>query len=268
MNAQFQKRDGVFYRTGIEWVSIFGVGTGYTANPVRGCEHGCEWRMPDGNIVRCYAEAFDDRLHGEGHFKTITFHPSVLAEARAKKERSGIFFDSMSDLLGNKVKPEWIAAVIQCMRDCPQHVFFILTKNPRRLTEFEWPGNALVGLSAPPTFMYGKELNIEQQRAWFRKGLEWLSESHARIKWVSMEPLTVDLVNILQDYSGHLGWSVIGAGSDGHAKYQPDENLFVRTLLALSSSPVFFKGNLDRQLAERHGGWREEWPTHVLEVSR
>ena len=258
MNAQFEKRDGVLYRTGIEWVSIFGVGTGYTANPVRGCEHGCRWRMPDGKIVDCYAETFRDRLDGPGAFKNITFHPSVLAEARAKKERSGIFFDSMSDLLGNKVKPEWIAAVIQCMRDCPQHVFFILTKNPRRLPEFEWPDNALVGMSSPPTFMYGKELNIEQQRVWFRKGMEWLYDASAKRKWVSLEPLAVDVVDTLE-YRGALDWAVIGAGSDGHTKYQPDEDLFSRTLARLTC-PVFFKGNLDRQLAERHGGWREDWP--------
>lgn len=30
---------------GIEWTHIFGPGTGYTANPVRGCQHQCRWRM-------------------------------------------------------------------------------------------------------------------------------------------------------------------------------------------------------------------------------
>lgn len=33
---------------GIEW-------TDYTWNPVRGCQHGCRWTMPDGTIAKCYS---------------------------------------------------------------------------------------------------------------------------------------------------------------------------------------------------------------------
>ena len=137
MNAQFLKnKDGSFTRTGIEWCSApFGVGTGYTANPVRGCTHNCQWRMPDGKIVICYAQAFRDRLDGEGAFQNITFHRDALDKIKRHKEPAGIFIDSMSDLLGEGVKHEWIVEVLNCMAVCPQHVFFVLTKNPRRLQE-------------------------------------------------------------------------------------------------------------------------------------
>lgn len=182
MNAQFKIVDKVPVRTGIEWCSIFGPGSGFTVNPVRGCEHDCHWRMPDGKIVECYAQAQRDRMDGPGAFKKITFHPDVFKGIKARKERAGIFIDSMSDMLGNGVEEEWIREVITVMRECPQHVFFVLTKNPRRLVLFDWPDNALVGISAPPTFMYGKELSPQQQSAWFSKGMEWLHDACAKHK--------------------------------------------------------------------------------------
>jgi protein gp37 len=261
MNAQskFDKSGEVISR-GIEWTHIFGIGSGYTANPVRGCTHGCEWRMPDGKIVKCYAGVQRNRIDGDGAFENITFHPDVFQKIARHKGRAGIFIDSMSDLCGNGVDADWIRQVISVMNECSYHIFFVLTKNPRRLTEFEWPNNALVGISAPPTFMYGKEMNAAQQRTWFRKGADWLMEATATQKWFSLEPLAVDVSDILQDC--HVDWTVIGAGSDGRKTYQPDELIFQKTLSALATNDVrvFLKGNLDRALAERHGGWREEWP--------
>ena len=245
---------------GIEWTHIFGIGTGYTANPVRGCTHGCQWRMPDGKIVSCYAETFADRLGGKGAFKNLTFHPDVLSKIFRHKEPARIFIDSMSDLCGEGVDKEWIGAVIGFMQNCPQHIFFTLTKNPRRLTEFVWPDNAMVGISAPPTFMYGKELSFGQQQAWFTKGMAWLAAAKAKRKWVSLEPLSTGaILEALALNSGTLDWAVIGAGSDGRKTFQPEEYLLEATLRCLTCS-VFFKGNLDRALAQRHGGWREEFP--------
>jgi protein gp37 len=218
--------------------------------------------MPDGKVVICYAKSQRDRMDGDGAFENVTFHPDVFQKIARHKHRAGIFIDSMSDLLGNSVKPEWIQQTIALMNECSEHIFFVLTKNPRRLVEFEWPNNAFVGLSSPPTFMYGKEMNVAQQRTWFRKGTDWLSDTKAKWKWISLEPLAVDVTDILQDF--YPDWAVIGAGSDGRKTYQPDEWIFQRTLEALDTEPtcpVFYKGNLDRALADRHGGWREEYPT-------
>jgi protein gp37 len=216
--------------------------------------------MPDGKWVDCYAETFADRIGGKGAFKNITFHPDVFDKIRKHKQPAGIFIDSMSDLCGEGVKKEWIDETLFHMRACPQHVFFVLTKNPRRLTEFHWPDNCLVGISAPPTEMYGKKMNVAQQRTWFDKGSEWLSNAKAKWKWFSLEPLAVDVSDILQDQP--VDWAVIGAGSNGRKYYQPDELVFRKTLaaLVLNETKIFYKGNLDRALAERHGGWREEFP--------
>lgn len=253
---------GNAFRAGIEWPHIFGPGSGFTVNPVRGCEHGCKWRMPDGTIVDCYAESQRERLDGPGAFKQISFHPNVFEGIRARKEPAGIFIDSMSELMGAAVPSDWIMAVLAVMKQCPQHIFFVLTKNAVRLPNFSWPDNALVGISAPPTFMYGKEMNVAQQRTWFKKSAQWLvMDTKAKHKWISLEPLTVDVSDILADYP--VDWAVIGAGSDGPLKYQPDEMIFTKTLWALldyKKTAVFFKGNLCREMADRHGGWRQEFP--------
>lgn len=248
-------------RGGIEWTHIFGPLTGFTANPVRGCEHECQWRMPDGTIVTCYAKTQKERMGGKGSFEKITFHPDVLDGIKRHAKPAGIFIDSMSDLLGENVESSWISSVLDCVAACPQHAVFVLTKNPRRLLDFSFPANALVGLSAPPTFMYGKELSLETQRTWFRKGLQWLSECDAENIWLSLEPLSVDVSDLIEPHRDRIKWAVIGAASNGSTNYQPDKETFSSALRVLSGIPVFFKGNIDSGLAnEVAGGWREEFP--------
>jgi protein gp37 len=167
----------------------------------------------------------------------------------------------MSDLLANAVASSEVARVLDVVRDCPQHVFFILTKNARRLTEFSFPRNALVGVSSPPTFMFGRELSRRAQSTWFDKALMWLSACGAANTWVSLEPLSMDLSRIITRWRSSIRWAVIGAASNGPVNYQPDERVFRRTLDALKGIPVFFKGNIDRSLANRVAGqWRAEFP--------
>lgn len=255
---------------GIEWTHPQGR-PGYTANPVRGCEHACRWTMPDGSTAICYAESIATRLaqkaypHGFAH---LSFHPEELAAIRKLKAPSAIFLDSMSDVFGKNVNSGWILQTLITVHECPQHIFFTLTKNPRRMVELlqgpraggtGFPANLWLGISAPPTEMFGKPLNVELQRTWLRKALGWLHQCQAGVRWISLEPLSFDAADILADHPW-LDWAVIGAASNGSKTYQPDETVFQRTLDALTC-PVFYKGNLSRDLADRWSGWREEYPT-------
>lgn len=254
---------------GIEWTHILGAATGYTSNPVRGCQHACRWRMPDGNLAICYAETTAERFPGKHYrrgFGTISFDPLELEAIEKLKTPAGIFIDSMSDLFGKNVATPWIDQVIATICRCPQHVFFSLTKNPSRLKEWrggQWPKNWLVGISAPPSFMFGKELSPSQQLAWLKRGLEFLAESQAQKRWISIEPLTFDVSSILQETECPLDWAVIGAATNGAQTFQPTETNLTRCLAALNARniPVFFKGNLDRKFVEICGSqWREEFP--------
>lgn len=268
MNKQGNKETG---SRGIEWTHFFGPYTGFTSNPVRGCTHACEWEMPDGTIAICYAKTVAEKFseHYPGGFEAITWHPETLAPIRARTQPAGIFIDSMSDLFGQGVKKEWIDEVIKTIRDCPHHVFFSLTKNPSRFREWRqegnrwWPKNWLVGISAPPSFMFGKRLTLKQQEAWLKTGLKFLDASPALNKWISIEPLSFDVAPILNATRANkfLRFAVIGAASRGRETFQPDEKHLDKALAALEGVSVFFKGNLDRKLAERVAGkWREEFP--------
>jgi protein gp37 len=253
---------------GIEWARVWGR-RGYTSNPVRGCMHRCQWEMPDGKIATCYAKETAEGVARKAYpngFESLSFHPEELATIKKLKEPSGIFIDSMSDLFGAKVPDEWITKVMDTIRECPQHIFLSLTKNPPRLEgTFDFPENLWVGISAPPTFMFGKRMSREQQIAWFRRGLQFLSDTDAAVKWVSLEPLSFDLSAELVECGKALHWAVIGAASDGRTTHQPDKHDFEMALYAMKGRPVFFKGNISPALAmEVAGGWRAEFPEQTF----
>lgn len=259
MNAQAKYETGMLTSLGIEWTHIFGKGSGYTANPMRGCQHKCRWKIGD-KIIICYAEAFRDRMDGPGAFQKLTWHPAVLEEIEGKVVSSGVFIGSMADALGQGVGDEKIEALIKTMKKCKQHLFFILTKNPVRLRRFIWPDNAIVGISSPADFMFEKPLTPEQQHQWFKTGLTWLKDTKAKTKWVSLEPLTADIPGVFEEVGFKPDWAVIGAGSDGSKTFQPDEALVRRTLDALKGVPIFYKGNMSKALMAKMGGERYEFP--------
>lgn len=251
-------------KRGIEWANTWGVYQGYTSNPVSGCVHQCRWEMPTGEVAICYAEAIANRLATKAYpqwFSHLSFHPEEFEAIDNLKEPSGIFLGSMSDLVGAQVPAGWIQATIACIRRNPQHIFYVLTKNPPRLKQFEWPENAWVGVSAPPSFMFGKQWTIEQQTRWYDAALTTLGEIDVPIRWTSVEPLSWDVSGLLQKHWNHYEWAVIGAASNGAKTYQPDEAVFRKAWIAMGGHPVFLKGNIDRRLAVRVcGHWLEEWP--------
>lgn len=250
---------------GIEWTHVFGLGTGYTANPVRGCKHDCKWRMPNGDIAGCYAKAVAEGIAKGAYpkgFEELQWHPEELSAIEKHKEPCGIFIDSMSDLFGAQVPKEWIDWVMDCIKRCPQHIFISLTKNPPRLQEIKlFPDNIWVGISAPPTFMFGKELTQDQQFAWLERGLKILDGLDVAVTWISIEPLSFDLSAHLVQFGKRLKWAVIGAASNGSKTFQPDQEDLTMAIYAMKGRPVFFKGNLSKELAQKvAGGWRAEFP--------
>jgi protein gp37 len=243
---------------GIEWTRVWSR-RGYTSNPVKGCPHECRWLMPDGSIAKCYAKSTAEGVARGAYpygFEHVSFHPEELEAITRHRAPAGIFIDSMSDLFSQQVKPEWIAAVLATIRDNPRHIFFSLTKNAPRLIDFSpFPNNLWVGISSPPTFMFGRELTDDQQRTWYKRALEILDGCEASVRWTSIEPASIDLSEILAS-NAWLDWAVVGAASNGSRTFQPDRLVLANILRALKC-PVFFKGNLDPKTVEQ---WREEFP--------
>jgi protein gp37 len=237
-------------RRGIEW-------TDYTWNPVGGCQHGSRWEMPDGSVAECYAETVAERVAQAAYpygFEHHYFRPELLEEPLRLAQPSRVFLDSMSDLMGHWVPTEQIDSVLEICSRASWHQFQLLTKNAPRLLEFSFPSNVWVGVSAPPSIMFGKRLSQTQQARMLERMLAVLDKVDADIRWMSIEPLSFDIAPQLE--SANLQWAVIGAATNGPKAYQPEPEWVQNVLDVLDArgTPVFFKGNLV------WCPWRDEFP--------
>ncbi len=215
MNDQ---RDG-----GINW-------TDYTWNGVTGCLNDCPY---------CYARALYVR---NGMDFTPTLHPERLGEPFAKREPRKIFVCSTADLFGTWVKQDWIDAILHTVRQCPQHTFQFLTKNPARLPTIPWPDNCWVGATV-------------DEVARLQPSLDALQQVRAPVRFISFEPLNSGMG--AADLSG-IQWAIIGpqTGKDAH---QPQAGWVNELIHAarLSGTAIWMKDNLT---------WPErlnEWPLTV-----
>lgn len=237
-------------KRGIEW-------TQFTWNPVGGCKHACRWTMPDGTAAICYAEEVAEKVAQSAYpqgFQHHYWHPSRLQEPLKVKTPSRIFLDSMSDLMGHWVTDDEINQVLDICRQAHWHDFQLLTKNAPRLTNFDFPDNVWVGVSAPPSEMFGKPLSLAQQKRMVHRQLETLAKLTVPVRWMSIEPLSFDIAPLLVD--SPLEWAVIGAATNGAKTYQPKPEWVTGVLKVLDAqgTAVFFKGNLKWNI------WREEFP--------
>lgn len=206
MNIQLGKK-------GIDW-------TDATWNPVTGCKHGCPY---------CYAREFAERF---GRSFEPAFHPDRISEPIRRKQPTKIFVGSNADLFGNWVPGEWVRAVLDTVRQCPQHTFQFLTKAPHNLVKFNpWPANCWIGASA-------------NNQAMMDHALFCLSMCNAPVKFVSAEPL---LGPITGDLSA-LDWLIIGAQT-GRNRHQPEPEWVTQLITCARDSGVsiWFKDNLDWQ---------------------
>ena len=262
---QFNTKTG---RRGIEW-------SDETRNVIGGCLHECRWEMPDGTTAICYAKQLaEEGLARGGYphgFQHHYWRPKNLRELVAGSTPSLIFCDSMSDLFGSWVPDEQVIAVLEAMREAPQHVYQSLTKAPKRLLKFteHMPPNLWVGVSSAPDWFMGKRLTPDQQERYTLSAVAALAEVKARtnnITWMSLEPVSWDMAYLFGDHT--LDWVVIGAAMNNGRYFQPDAAHVSRLLdvFDVDPTPVFYKGNIKSTFelyefgsADRNR-WREDFP--------
>ena len=251
MNKQYKS----LTQRGIEW-------TDYTWNPVGGCQHECRWEMPDGSIAECYAETIAKRVAQRAYDHGFAHHywrPEQLEKPLSVKKPARIFLDSMSDLMGAWVPDEQVKQVLDICRQAHWHQFQLLTKNAPRVLQFDFPANVWVGVSAPPTFMFGKRMRYDVQVRMLKRMLDSLDAIDVPVKWISIEPLSFDIAEYLVGHD--LQWAIIGAASNGNRTYQPEAQWVQNVLDVLDAqqTPIFFKGNLHWQQSR----WREDFPQPI-----
>lgn len=173
--------------------------TDTTWNPVHGCSKvsaGCD---------NCYAERIS-RQYGHtaepwtaAHAaENVTVRPDKLDEPYQLDEPTRVFVNSMSDLFHAKVPDRFIQDVFGVMRNCPEHIFQVLTKRPGRAAHLpiDWPPNVWVGTS------------IEDARVTPR--LDPLRDCGAALRFVSFEPLIGPVGEV--DLTG-FDWAIVGGES-------------------------------------------------------
>ena len=231
----------------IEWTEA-------TWNPVTGCTKisaGCK---------NCYAERLSIRLQLMGNERyqngfRLTLHKDVVDLPRSWRSGRMIFVNSMSDLFHRDVPLEFIERVFQTMRECPQHVFQILTKRSERLqklaTQIDWPSNVWIGVSVENAAVLSR--------------VDDLRIVPAAVRFLSCEPLIGSLAGI--DLRG-IHWVIVGGESGPHARTMNIQ--WVREIFRecrKQKVPFFFKqwGGVRKDLTGRLLGGRtyDEMPERV-----
>ena len=186
----------------IEWTEM-------TWNPTTGCTKisaGCKY---------CYAEVMAKRLQAMGIEKykkgfKLALHEDALQIPYTWKQPKIVFVNSMSDLFHERVPLSFIQKVFSVMNDNPQHVFQVLTKRSdvllRYSEQLNWSHNIWMGVS------------VEDARVTHR--IDDLRNSHARVKFLSCEPLIGPLtaMNLAE-----IDWVIVG-GESGRKPRSMDED--------------------------------------------
>ena len=202
----------------------------YSWNPLSGCLHDCLYCYAHGAAQRFYPHGFAPALYPDR--LDTPLHMGSGPKATQDMAYSNVFTVSMGDLFGRWVPREWIDAVLVSIRCAPKWNFLLLTKNPSRLLEFEFPPNAWVGTTVD------RQERVELAQQVFPR-------VKASVKWVSCEPMLERLTfSNLQLFQ----WVVIGGGSktSSFPEYFPPRD-HVQHLWAQAEAAgvkVFEKSNL------------------------
>ena len=205
-------------KTAIEWAKNPDGTQGYTWNVITGC------LGPKGDGVHCpycYARRLantrlKDRYLANKNWDTRTpanykgypnldpFYPRFWSDRCNRSDiltggkPKGIFVCDMSDLFGIGIPEDWTHRVLDRCKDMNQHRFYLLTKQPQRLSEFEIPDNCWVGVTATDILSY-------------YKAKDSLDIIGAKIKYISFEPLLGDIGNPGKEFLTGIDWVIIGA---------------------------------------------------------
>lgn len=205
--------------TAIEWVKSPDGTQGCTVNSKTGCLNGCEYcyarKLANGRLRQRYLanKSFDMPFpqggeYGVAHLNKALLDPFYprwwpqrLEKIRRIKKPTGIFLDDMSDWMADYWPAEWTEQELQVMRDCPQHRFYTLTKQPQNLPR-EWPENCWLGVTATNGQEAARALGYF---AWHR--------SDAPVRFLSIEPLLnwVEGCNRWARWFKDIEWIIIGA---------------------------------------------------------
>lgn len=113
----------------------------YTINFIAGeCKHGCGYCYVSGKIAPMLKRVGNDRYYGEPRLIEKAFHTRLIVP-----DGYIVFVQSCGDLFGEWIPSSWIERILERLRDFPETLFLLQTKNPARFLEFDIPENCILG---------------------------------------------------------------------------------------------------------------------------
>ncbi|MDD5510428.1 MAG: DUF5131 family protein [Dehalococcoidales bacterium] len=203
-------------RTDIPWVKNPDGTPGFTVSPKTGCLNGCPYcyarKLANGRLKSRYlanpniatpkvnysgsgddftpGDMMDDVLklseakcEAYGNPFYPRWCPSKLEQIRRRKKPAGIFLDDMSDWAADYWPEDWTRAEIETIKACPQHRFYLLTKQYKNLHKWAYPDNVWVGAT---TTCYSQ----------FWTALPELRVIPAKVKFLSIEPFLERITSV------------------------------------------------------------------------
>ena len=233
----------------IEW-------TGSTWNPITGCT-----KYSDG-CTNCYAEKMANRLKNMGLKKyenafNLTLHYENIEDPLFMKKPQTIFVCSMSDIFHKDVPDEFILKLFEVMNKAHWHTFQVLTKRAERIKELNdsitWTKNIWLGTT------------VESQKVTYR--IDYLRESGAYIKFLSIEPLLTPIINLNLK---NIDWVIVGGESGAKARPMLKEWVIdIKNQCNTQDVPFFFKqwGGKNKKKAGRllDNNTYDEMPKKITE---
>jgi len=253
-------------RTKIEWVKNPDGTQGYTWNPITGCLNGCPYcyarKLANGRLRQRYLDNHNvipdyDALISALEDIEDPFYPRFWAERLrdpvqdisyaqsrrfgAQAKVKGIFVVDMGELFGDWIPREWQDKIFETIKDCPQHRFYLLTKQPQNLIKWSpFPENCWVGVTATDQKM-------------FYEATKYLAQIEATIKYISVEPMFGRI--FFPAWIGEvLNWLIIGVQTKPYKPPQIDEVEGAVNACDKAGIPVFLKDNLKPLARDSFGG--------------
>ena len=186
-------------------------------------------------------------------------HPERLEAPLRAKNPCAIFLQSMGDIFDLNIPQDWRDQIWRVVEQCPQHVFFVLTKQPQNIwgtlpdLESLWMGVTLDGTEQTEG---NPSRLIANGTSWRVGGI-----------FVSCEPLLAPWTSANIEV-GYVNWVIIGQDS---RPGQPRPKVeWVQGIIDQARSldiPVFLKPPLvDWWVAEGHGEPLQQFPKLKPEV--